>query len=328
MLIISLKSYALINKQIKKQTLSIISCYLIKFPSYEFKKLVTLENLLHSLTFKVQRLLANISKAKFFVLAIAKEIVSPMPQLRILFSEKCGGEHLIRNGFKMLPHHVDFDVISPAKIKNYDLVIPLNMKDLRALYKVPELLNKQLIPIPDLKAINICDDKFLFYQILVDNGFKDFLPKTEKNLPFPFLLKKKVASGGDDCYFITNPELKEEFMELIDSPDYFCQEIIEGKSEFDTHILFKNRQIVASMSIENSFAKEIYIKGKDEFICTKIVKCPYLDIFSDILESIGFEGLCCFNYKENQGKPSIFEINPRFDGSLSRYFFTFLRCLN
>jgi predicted ATP-grasp superfamily ATP-dependent carboligase len=287
-----------------------------------------LENLLDNLIFKIQRLLANMSKAKFFVLATAKEIISPMPQLRILFSEKCGGENLIRNGFKMLHHHVDFDVILPGKIKDYDLVIPLNMEDLRALHKVPQLINNQLIPIPDIKAINICDDKYLFYQTLVDKGFKDFLPKIDKDLPFPFLLKKKVAWGGNDCYFITSPKQKKKFIKLIGSPDYFCQEIIEGKSEFDTHILFKNHQIVASMNIENSFAKDVYIKGKDEFICTKIVKCPYLDIFSNILESIGFEGLCCFNYKENQGKPAIFEINPRFDGSLSRYFFTFLRYLS
>lgn len=287
-----------------------------------------MENLLDSLIFKIQRLWANISKAKFFALATAKEIISPIPQLRILFSEKCGGEKLIRNGFQMLHHQVDFDAILPGKINDYDLVIPLNMEDLRALHKVPELINDQLIPIPTIEATNICDDKFLFDQTLVKKGFKDFLPKIDKGLPFPFLLKKKVAWGGNDCYFITNPKQKKKFIKLIDSQDYFCQEIIEGKSEFDTHILFKNHQIVASMNIENSFVKEVYIKGKDEFICTKIVKCPYLDIFSNILESIGFEGLCCFNYKENRGKPSIFEINPRFDGSLSRYFFTFLRYLS
>ena len=268
------------------------------------------------------------SKARFFVLSTARELISPTPKLSILFSDNCGGEHIIRNGFRLLNHHLDFEAFSAEKIKHYDLVIPLDMADLRMLARSPQLVNDQLIPIPDMAAIDICDDKFLFYQTLVDKGFKECLPRTGSNLRYPFLLKKKISEGGFNCFFIYTPEQKEEFIDHINSDDYFCQEIIKGKSEFDTHILFKNRKIVASITIENSFEKDTYIKGIDNYICTKIVKSPFLDTFSDILESIGFEGLCCFNYKENNGKPSIFEINPRFDGSISRYFFTFLRHLN
>ena len=283
-----------------------------------------LKNRFNKLVFKVQRLRANMSKARFFAFSTAREFISPAPQLRILFSDNCWGEGLIRNGFRFLHHQVDFAAFTPEKIKNYDLVIPLNMEDLRELKDVPEL-NKQLIPIPDLNVINLCDNKFLFNHALVDNGFEDFLPKMGYDLKFPFLLKKKVAWGGNNCFFIYTSEQKAELVDLIESPDYFCQEIIKGRSEFDTHILYKNHRIVASLNVENFFETDTYIKGKDDYIFTKIVKCPYLDTFAAILEAINFEGLCCFNYKENNGKPAIFEINPRFDGSLSRYFFTFLR---
>jgi predicted ATP-grasp superfamily ATP-dependent carboligase len=287
-----------------------------------------LESSFNNLIFKIQRFWANISKAMFFALSASKEILNPRPELRILFSEKCAGEKIIRNGFRLLHHQVDFDVFSPEKIKNYDLVIPLNMEDLRAMHEMPELINGQLIPIPDIKAINICDDKLLFNKVLGDNGFQEFLPKAVNDLQFPFFLKKRVSWGGNDCYFILNADQKEKYTEFINSPDYICQEIIKGKDEFDTHILYKNHQIVASMNIKNHFANDVYLKGKDDFIYTKIVECPYLDLFAEILETIGFEGLCCFNYKEHRGKPAIFEINPRFDGSLSRYFFTFLRNLS
>lgn len=228
----------------------------------------------------------------------------------------------------MLHHQVDFQAILPEKIKDYDLVIPLNMDDLRFLQDTPELTKNNLIPIPSFESTVICDDKLLFDQTLKAKGFSDYLPKTGKNLPYPFLVKKKVSEDGWGCYFVYNPEQKQQYLDLINSDDYFCQEIIKGKSEFDTHILFKNHQIIASITIKNEFEKDSYLKGRDKFIYTKIVDSPYLQIFSNILESIGFEGLCCFNYKENSGKPSIFEINPRFDGSLSRYFFTFLRSLN
>jgi carbamoylphosphate synthase large subunit len=225
----------------------------------------------------------------------------------------------------LLHHHLDFDTISPEKLKDYDLVVPLTMTALREMHEFPQPLNNHLIPIPSLKAINICDDKALFSKTLVEKGFGNFLPRTGKGLDFPYILKKNIAWGANSCYFITNPEQEQQHSELISSEDYHCQEIIKGKSEFDAHILYKNHHIVASLGVENSFENDVYLKGKDNYICTKIVKCPYLDLFADILEAIGFEGLCCFNYKENDGKPSIFEINPRFDGSLSRYFFTFIR---
>jgi hypothetical protein len=33
---------------------------------------------------------------------------------------------------------------------------------------------------------------------------------------------------------------------------------------------------------------------------------------------LNFQGLCCFNYKLVDGQPVIFELNPRFGGSLPR----------
>jgi hypothetical protein len=44
--------------------------------------------------------------------------------------------------------------------------------------------------------------------------------------------------------------------------------------------------------------------------------CIYLDLFSEILARLEFEGTACFDYKIVNGKPVIFEINPRFGGSL------------
>ncbi len=38
-------------------------------------------------------------------------------------------------------------------------------------------------------------------------------------------------------------------------------------------------------------------------------------------------GLCCFNYKVIDDNPYLLEINPRFGGSLSSFFFSFIRQL-
>jgi hypothetical protein len=35
-----------------------------------------------------------------------------------------------------------------------------------------------------------------------------------------------------------------------------------------------------------------------------------------ILDALDFEGTCCFNYKWQDGRPMLLELNPRFGGSL------------
>jgi len=114
---------------------------------------------------------------------------------------------------------------------------------------------------------------------------------------------------------------------LIDSPDYFCQRIIEGQTEYATHIIFRNNEIASYINVEYFFSDNVSIKGQDRIICKTICDCPHLELFSAMLASIGFEGLCCFNYKEVDGKPFVFEINPRFGGSLSSFFFSFMGVL-
>lgn len=281
-----------------------------------------------SIGFKIKQLTAVLSKTKFFVLETARAILFPKPGITILFSANEGFEKNIRRGFKLLHYKIEFNDFTPENMEKNSLLIPLNMSDMRAVNKFPHLIRDKLIPIPSLEAIDICDDKYLFNKTLVDKGFKEMLPKIGNDLPIPFFLKKRTGWGGNYCHLISDAEEKEEYKDLINNPDYFCQEMVKGRNEYATHILFKDHKIVTSLTIKYIFFNESSINGKDKFVSTSLFKCTYLDTFSAILEAIGFEGLCCFDYKVVEGKPYVFEINPRLGGSLSVYFFTFLRQLN
>jgi hypothetical protein len=280
------------------------------------------------LGFKVKKLTANISKLKFFVFQTIRAIAFPAPSTRILFSSKMASEKNIRFGFRLLNHQLTFGDFTPENIRENDLVIPLNINDLRELKKYPHLTENKLIPIPGIDAINICDDKYLFIQTMIENGFGDLIPKIGTDLPIPFMLKKRVSSSGNSCYFISNSEQQKEYQQLILDPDYFCQQVVGGADEYATHILFKNNKIVSSLTIKYTFFSGLPINGKEKMMYSYISQCDYLDKFSAILNSIGYEGLCCFDYKVINGNPQIFEINPRFGGSLSAYFFTFLKKVN
>ena len=144
---------------------------------------------------------------------------------------------------------------------------------------------------------------------------------------YPYILKKRIDAWGKNTFIITNAYIEQEFAHLLRDPDYFTQELIPGQCEYATHIVFKENKIACSINIEHAFSSNTPIKGKDQRIYSKICHCPFLDLFSSILMLIGFEGLCCINYKVNRNIPHILEINPRFGGSLRPYFFSFIRQL-
>jgi len=79
------------------------------------------------------------------------------------------------------------------------------------------------------------------------------------------------------------------------------------------------------LTIKHHYKKHnrIPIQGEEKAF-QNIVKCKHLELFSNILKNIGYQGLCCIDYKMKDNSPMIFEINPRFGGSLSPFFFSFL----
>jgi predicted ATP-grasp superfamily ATP-dependent carboligase len=277
---------------------------------------------------KINQLNSKINNWSYFAIEVIRLSFARKPKLKILFSQKPAWENNIRRGFRFTNEELDFNEFTPENIKKSDLVVPLKISDLVLLNEDRELVKNNLIPIPQMEAVRICDDKYQFYLALKERGFERALPKIDVNLPYPYILKKKWGEDGDDCYMISDDEKAKKYEDLIKNEDFFCQEVIQGKDEYATHILFKDNKIQAAITLKYTWAQKTAIKGQDKFISRTIVKCPYLDLFSDIIKSIDLQGLSCFNYKLKDGKPYIFEINPRFGGSLSMFFFSFIRHLD
>jgi len=275
-------------------------------------------------------------KALFVGFETLRSILSSKPKMNILISVNKNWEQgihkgfygAIRRGFYGSGHKVTFAVLTEENIKNSDLVVPLNITDLKYLNRHRYLVADNPIPIPSLRAVNICDDKYLFYQTMQEKGFGKYLPKISNNLPYPYILKKSVSENSDDCFVITGQETESKYKALFGKPGYFRQQMVEGTTEYATHILYKNGKIISSINIKYLFDDSTPVKGKTKSILREVCKCPYLDIFADILTAIEFEGICCFNYKIMDRVPYVLEINPRFGGSLSRYFFSFVRRLD
>ena len=272
----------------------------------------------------LRRLRARALNRLFILYAVIQSHIRCNRKLKILFSKKPEWEGRIKKGFRFTRHEIAFDDFSPDKLNEYDLVVPLTIDDSIYLNQHYHFVRDNPIPIPNTQSILICDNKRILNNALITKGFGHLIPQLGGKLVFPYILKKKTDEWGAHSYVICDTQQERSLADLRAHPDYFTQEMITGKHEYCTHILFKDQTIVSALTIKYTFKTDVPIKGKDEPICTCVTSCEYIDTFSSILKSIDFEGLCNINYKISDGRLFILEINPRFGGSLSPFFVFFL----
>jgi hypothetical protein len=271
---------------------------------------------------------SKITEARFLLAFCAIVHGSFSKKKRILFSKRNEWETGLRNRFRFTRHTIVFDDLSARDFNDFDLVVPLTIKDVRYLSGMRDQLEWNPIPVPTLECVELCDDKYRFNQALMNSQFKDFVPKMGSHLDYPYILKKKTDEWGANCHIIENAEMAKALSHKLKDSAYFTQELVQGHEQYSAHILFKDNQVVYSVDIKHVFNTKRPIQGQHEHSYSFVRKCPYLDQFASILSFIGFEGLCCIDYKVKDNTPLIIEINPRFGGSLCRYFIYFIQALN
>lgn len=278
---------------------------------------------------RIKRLAAPMIKAAYLCYETKLARMTTRSPMRVLFSDDAPRDWMakILSGMSRTPHQAIFGPITETAIANHDLVVPLTMNSLRDLARKTHLVANNPIPIPTLESINICDDKSLFNHMLIEHGFGKLIPYTHGKHAYPYILKKRIDEWSRGSHLIRSPKEEAGFADLLDDPDYFRQAFIVGRHEYATHILFKSGKIQRSLNYRYTFDTYLPIKGRSGIVAESLCHCAYLDIFENILRIIGFEGLCCVNYKIANGMPMVLEINPRFGGSLSPYFFSFMRSL-
>lgn len=248
---------------------------------------------------------------------------------KILFSEKPEWIEAIKSGFQGLPHQVEVGPIDQDSFLRYDVVVPLTLSALEEARRHSQL-RKSALPLPSAESVRLCNDKYDFNKALIKVGFGRYVPRVAQGqaLKPPYILKKRIGSWGKDCFIIRDREDEMAQIDRITDPGYFCQELVRGSSEFATHILFADGRIIKALNIKYEFGCSAPIKGQSAENFQVIHRCPYLELFGQILRTIRFEGICCVNYKVEKGQPFLLEINPRFGGSLAPYFFSFIRHLH
>jgi hypothetical protein len=242
---------------------------------------------------------------------------------RIVLSRKADWELTIRQGIDLWKYDLCFREFDRCESLSGATIIPLTLRDAAVLNASTESYRTQNVwYVPSDAVIELFDDKPAFNQWMSNNGYDSLIPRTVPLghvLPFPYVIKKRRDAFGIHSFVVTT-DSKRKSLGITDEEEYFCQEYVTGQHEYTTHVLMKNQRIVFSITIEFTFGSEFFVKGvQDKHVSHRVVDCPFLPLFEEILAKSAFSGICCFNFKLRDGKPVLFEINPRFGASLCPY---------
>jgi len=251
----------------------------------------------------------------------------PWRRRRILFPPTAM-EAELRKGFGHRGDRLRFAQPTPGELHAHDLVVPLTLPDLDRLRGFGSLLAHNPLPLPDPDCVDLCNDKLLCNRALAAAGFADCVPEISDSLPFPYVLKKRIDAWGDNTHVVANAEDECRLAALLHDPDYFRQVFVPGQREYAAHLLVRNGRIAAAIAVEYVFAHELHKKCREQPPrYRRLRRASHLPLFRDMLAAIGYEGLCCVNYKLQDGRVRFLEINPRFGASLAPWFFAMVRAL-
>lgn len=203
---------------------------------------------------------------------------------------------------------------------NFDLVVPLTLAAQRHINENPNWINPKKVLSPSNECIDLCDDKLIFHKFLNESGYADMAPKFNQSFDYPYVIKKRIGAWGNGVFIIRNSQDELAHQKELESEDYFREEFIPGQEEYAAHIIMVNGKAVFLKTLEYRFKEQYFVKGPLFKPATREVDhSHFLPIFEEILAKINYQGISCFNYKLVHGSLCIYEINPRYGGSLSRF---------
>lgn len=205
------------------------------------------------------------------------------------------------------------------------LIIPVDEVAIRELFILKNKGYRGLIP--NEYYLETFSDKIKFSEYIKEINLINLCPLTYnlKDVKFPCVFKPNNLLAGCGIKVIRdNVSLKTEIKNnnLINQK-FLLQSLILGKEEYVSHCICLNGELLWHCTYE-------YISNTRETIrnhCTSAKKIILPDhILSELIlfikpydsNKIGYTGVCSFNYKIINSHIKLFEINPRFGGSIMK----------
>jgi carbamoylphosphate synthase large subunit len=236
---------------------------------------------------------------------------------RILFGEHSTQAPAIASFIDRSRFDPSFADLAHTDFGPFDLVVPLSVAQIDAVRAAnADGSRRAVLPSPELVAL--CDDKLACNQWLISHGFGAHVPALLGPEPnsYPYIRKSRHGNFGAGCIMVRDAAAAAA-LEPIDAQS-FHQRAVPGADEYVLHLLRIDGQIRFQLCYRYDMGTPLAVRGGGESAKTIVPADSEaaLPLCSAILDAMGYEGTCCFNYKLEDGRVQLLEINPRFGGSL------------
>lgn len=203
------------------------------------------------------------------------------------------------------------------ELRTSHIVIPLLENHIRELH---EAKIKAIMPSMEMLETLGCKKKF--HKYIMDNKLEYYIPNTYTSVPSDknsLLIVKPYNLNSGAGIYIANIVTQEIVQ------NYIVQDYIHthgaNKYEYVTHAVVYKGKIKCHVTYTRKYFGDIFIKKavtqNDMKYYEKVsIENKYIEEMEKILIPCKYTGVCNVDYKLVDGRMYVFEINPRFGGSL------------
>lgn len=246
--------------------------------------------------------------------------------MRVLFSKMgAGWTDALKRCTWLDAHFLEFSaadtVLDYCLGQGIDLLLPIGIPaQLFAARHIDRLRDAGLhLLVSKEETFRLFKDKKRFYDYMSGHGWKAYMPErfeAGETKRFPLIIKPRVGSGGKGSRIVRKES------EITDADRTSVMEAyIPSSEEYATNIMFNGGRTLGHVTYRKKAAREEYILGQGEedqhHIVNEVCETPFLSLFESILKDADFTGICCVDYKIDNGQPKIFEINARLGFTLA-----------
>ncbi len=176
----------------------------------------------------------------------------------------------------------------------------------------------------DKRTLSVLDNKRSFQAFIESNGLTDYCPAyfhRPEDARFPCIVKRLDLSGSIGVVVVESPHHLEEVLQspVFAGRPYLLQALVPGDVEFASFCVCDGGRILWHWTFASAMPGRSVIKTEDNDKDRRTVEWPpgVQRQLETVLAPLDYRGPCIFNYKLTEdGRVQIFEINPRFGGSL------------
>lgn len=206
------------------------------------------------------------------------------------------------------------------------LIIPLTFDQMKFLINNKDKITSPILCCDDYNTIELLNNKCRFVKFMLDNKLDHLIPETymihhnntlyepNKIINYPVIYKFGITQGGyGSKVFHTNQELSKR-INNSKYRDFIVQKYIEHPNEFSGHMFIKDGKIEHAIYYKVTNHDKYYIQNGKMQNYTRENNFQYQ--FNEIFKLLNYTGIVCIDFKIINNQIKIFEINPRFGGTL------------